>query len=78
LRKNSENANDGIDDSITYGIYKKHLNDFREFITQIRNYLKNKPFPSPNSLKSSLNLSISNLSADFWHAKNFNFRNIKL
>jgi len=38
-------AYDGIDDSITYGIYKKHLNDFREFITQIRNYLKNKPSP---------------------------------
>lgn len=32
-------AYDGIDDSITYGIYKIRLNDFRAFIEEIRAYL---------------------------------------
>lgn len=31
---------DGVDDSITYDIYKSHLDDFRLFIEEIRNYLK--------------------------------------
>ena len=31
---------DGIDDSITYGIYTKHLGDFRLFITQLREFIK--------------------------------------
>ncbi len=30
---------DGIDDSITFGIYKHRLNDFRVFINEIRAYL---------------------------------------
>lgn len=32
---------DTIDDSITYGIYKKHLQDFRTFISVIREFLRN-------------------------------------
>jgi len=32
-------AYDGVDDSITYDIYKKHLRDFRKFIDIIREYL---------------------------------------
>lgn len=32
-------AYDGVDDSITYGIYKRRLNDFRTFIKEIREYL---------------------------------------
>ena len=31
---------DGIDDSITYGIYTKHLDDFILFTGQIREFLK--------------------------------------
>ena len=31
---------DGIDDSITFGIYKEHLNDFNLFVREIRDYLK--------------------------------------
>jgi uncharacterized protein YutE (UPF0331/DUF86 family) len=31
---------DDIDDSITYGIYTKHLGDFRLFITQLREVIK--------------------------------------
>jgi len=31
---------DNIDDSITYGIYKYKLGDFKLFIEEIRNYLK--------------------------------------
>ncbi len=30
---------DGIDDSITYGIYKKRLGDFYLFAREIRDYL---------------------------------------
>ncbi len=30
----------GIDDSITYSIYKNHLGDFRSFITLIREHIK--------------------------------------
>ena len=33
-------AYEGVDDSITYGIYRDHLEDFREFIAVIRNFLK--------------------------------------
>lgn len=33
-------AYDGIDDSITYGIYTKHLRDFKTFIKCIRTYLR--------------------------------------
>ena len=33
-------AYNGIDDSITYGIFNKHLEDFRKFINQIKDYLK--------------------------------------
>lgn len=33
-------AYDGIDDSITYGIYTNHLEDFRTFIKTIRAYLQ--------------------------------------
>lgn len=33
-------AYDGIDDSITYGIYKKRLGDFGLFIGSIREFLK--------------------------------------
>ncbi len=33
-------AYDGVDDSITYGIYKKHLQDFRNFADIIRSYLQ--------------------------------------
>lgn len=32
-------AYNGIEDSITYGIYKKHLQDFSIFISAIREYL---------------------------------------
>lgn len=35
-------AYDGVDDSITYGIYKLRLNDFRAFIEEIRAYLHKK------------------------------------
>ncbi|MBA3061107.1 MAG: DUF86 domain-containing protein [Nitrospirae bacterium] len=31
---------DTIDDSITYGIYKKHLQDFTAFISVVREFLK--------------------------------------
>ena len=31
---------DTIDDSITYTIYKNHLNDFETFITHVQTYLK--------------------------------------
>jgi uncharacterized protein YutE (UPF0331/DUF86 family) len=31
---------DKVDDSITYGIYRNHLNDFRLYIDEIRNHLK--------------------------------------
>ena len=34
-------AYDGVDDSITYGIYKKRLVDFRNFIKETRAYLLN-------------------------------------
>lgn len=33
---------DGVDDSITYGIYIRHLGDFRDFIKVIRDYLQKK------------------------------------
>ena len=33
-------AYDGIDDSITYGIFTKHLGDFKKYIKNIRNYLQ--------------------------------------
>ncbi len=33
-------AYDGVDDSITYDIYKKHLGDFADFVACIRNYLR--------------------------------------
>lgn len=33
-------AYDGIDDSITYGIYKERLKDFRIFINSVRGYLQ--------------------------------------
>ena len=33
---------DGVDDSITYGIYTRHLGDFKEFIKLIRDYLQKK------------------------------------
>lgn len=33
-------AYDGIDDSITYGLYKRHLEDFRTFINSIREYIQ--------------------------------------
>lgn len=32
-------AYDGIDDSVTYGIYKKKLGDFSLFVSEIRGYL---------------------------------------
>ncbi len=32
-------AYEGADDSITYGIYKRQLDDFRIFIKEIREYL---------------------------------------
>jgi uncharacterized protein YutE (UPF0331/DUF86 family) len=32
-------AYEGVDDSITYGVYKRHLDDFRIFIKEIRDYL---------------------------------------
>jgi uncharacterized protein YutE (UPF0331/DUF86 family) len=32
-------AYEGVDDSITYGIYKRRLNDFEIFIKEIREYL---------------------------------------
>ena len=31
---------DGIDDSITYGVYKKHLQDFKVFAGTIRSFLR--------------------------------------
>ena len=34
-------AYEGVDDTITYGIYKNRLNDFRKFIASIRKYMKN-------------------------------------
>ncbi|MBF0450376.1 MAG: DUF86 domain-containing protein [Candidatus Magnetomorum sp.] len=33
---------DTVDDSITYGIFRKQLNDFRLFIYSVRNYLSRK------------------------------------
>lgn len=33
-------AYDGVDDTITYGIYKKRLNDFRVFVSEIRSYIQ--------------------------------------
>jgi len=33
-------AYDNVDDSITYGIYKKHLEDFKTFINEIRKCLQ--------------------------------------
>ncbi len=33
-------AYDGIDDSITYALYKRHLEDFRTFINSIREYIQ--------------------------------------
>jgi uncharacterized protein YutE (UPF0331/DUF86 family) len=35
-------AYEGVDDSITYGIYKRRLDDFKTFIKEIRNYLLEK------------------------------------
>ncbi|MBI4850136.1 MAG: DUF86 domain-containing protein [Nitrospirae bacterium] len=35
-------AYEGVDDSITYGIYKTRLEDFRKFISSIREFLKEK------------------------------------
>ncbi len=32
---------DSVDDTITYGIYKKRLNDFKVFVDEIRGYIKN-------------------------------------
>jgi uncharacterized protein YutE (UPF0331/DUF86 family) len=32
-------AYEGVDDSITYGIYKRRLDDFKSFIKEIRDYL---------------------------------------
>jgi uncharacterized protein YutE (UPF0331/DUF86 family) len=32
---------DTVEDSVTYGIYIKRLNDFRLFINAVRNYLSN-------------------------------------
>ncbi len=32
-------AYDGVDDTITYSIYKKHLNDFGVFVSSIRQYI---------------------------------------
>lgn len=32
-------AYEGVDDSITYGIYKLRLDDFRTFVKEIRDYL---------------------------------------
>lgn len=37
-------AYEGVDDSITYGIYKRRLGDFRSFVKNIRGYLLNKKF----------------------------------
>ena len=34
-------AYEGVDDSITYSIYKQRLDDFRTFIKEIRGYLSN-------------------------------------
>lgn len=34
---------DGIDDTITYGLYKKRLDDFKTFIDNIRAYLLSGP-----------------------------------
>lgn len=33
-------AYDGIDDSITYGVYKRHLEDFKLFVKCIREYIQ--------------------------------------
>ena len=33
-------AYDGVDDSITFGIYKKRLGDFRIFIESVRKYIR--------------------------------------
>jgi len=35
-------AYEGVDDSITYGIYKRRLDDFKIFIKEIRDYLLEK------------------------------------
>lgn len=32
-------AYEGVDDSITYGVYKRRLDDFRAFVKEIRDYL---------------------------------------
>jgi len=32
-------AYEGVDDSITYGIYKRRLDDFKNFIKEIRDYI---------------------------------------
>jgi len=32
-------AYEGVDDSITYGIYKRRLDDFKIFIKEIRDYI---------------------------------------
>ncbi|MBI5049282.1 MAG: DUF86 domain-containing protein [Nitrospirae bacterium] len=44
---------DNVDDSVTYGIYKKHLQDFRNFINVIREFLaagkNNKDAHSPET-----------------------------
>jgi len=34
---------DGVDDTITFGIFKKRLEDFRTFIALIRQYLASTP-----------------------------------
>ncbi|MGE0086296.1 MAG: HepT-like ribonuclease domain-containing protein [Desulfococcaceae bacterium] len=33
-------AYDGVDDSITFGIYKKRLGDFRIFVKSVREYIR--------------------------------------
>lgn len=33
-------AYDGVDDAITYGIYKKRLSDFKVFVSEIRAYIQ--------------------------------------
>lgn len=40
LRNILIHAYDNVDDSITYGIYKKRLEDFKLFINTIREYLR--------------------------------------
>ncbi|MEW6740588.1 MAG: DUF86 domain-containing protein [Nitrospirota bacterium] len=32
-------AYEGVDDSITYGVYKRRLEDFRAFVREVRDYL---------------------------------------